>query len=88
MLRFEDDQIFPQSKADRAKQIKCNAVINEDPKDKLIRQLQEEINELKSRMKMGGIEGMPSNAGLSKAGSRTLVLPRWFHRCLYSGFGI
>ena len=37
--------------ADRAKQIKCNAIINEDPKDKIILSLQEEINRLKSMMK-------------------------------------
>ena len=36
--------------ADRAKQIKCNAIINEDPKDKIILSLQEEINKLKNMM--------------------------------------
>jgi hypothetical protein len=60
-------------KADRAKQIKCNAVVNEDPKDKLIRQLQDEINELKEKMKTGGIEGMPTNAGMSKAGRKAVL---------------
>jgi hypothetical protein len=39
--------------ADRAKQIKTNAVINEDPKDKIIRELQDEINKLKGMMKGG-----------------------------------
>lgn len=33
--------------ADRAKQIKCNAVVNEDPNVKLIRELRAEIEELK-----------------------------------------
>lgn len=36
--------------ADRAKQIKCNAIINEDPKDKIILGLQEEIQKLRNMM--------------------------------------
>ena len=43
--------------ADRAKQIKCNAIINEDPKDKIILSLQEEIAKLKSMMGGGSIVG-------------------------------
>ncbi|CAF0841426.1 unnamed protein product [Brachionus calyciflorus] len=49
--------------ADRAKQIKTNAKVNEDPKDKLIRELQEEIARLKSSG-VGLISGIP--ADLSK----------------------
>jgi hypothetical protein len=47
--------------ADRAKQIKTNAIINEDPKDKIIRQLQDEINKLKTMVKGGVITDLPSD---------------------------
>ncbi|ELU02132.1 hypothetical protein CAPTEDRAFT_196619 [Capitella teleta] len=40
--------------ADRAKQIKCNAVVNEDPTEKLIRGLQEENERLKKMLASGG----------------------------------
>jgi hypothetical protein len=43
--------------ADRAKQIKCNAMINEDPKDRIILSLQEEIARLKSMMEGGNEVG-------------------------------
>lgn len=33
--------------ADRAKQIRCNAVINEDPNNRLVRELKEEVSRLK-----------------------------------------
>ena len=52
--------------ADRAKQIKTNAKINEDPKDLLIRQLQEEINMLKQNIRSGGVVEMSED--ISKAG--------------------
>ena len=41
--------------ADRAKQIKTKAVVNEDPTDKLIRELKEENERLKSRIKGGDV---------------------------------
>ena len=40
--------------ADRAKQIKCKAVVNEDPTEKLIKSLQEENAKLKELLKSGG----------------------------------
>ncbi|XP_070536744.1 kinesin-like protein KIF28 isoform X2 [Ptychodera flava] len=40
--------------ADRAKQIKTQAVVNEDPTEKLIRELQEENEKLKKLMASGG----------------------------------
>ena len=41
--------------ADRAKQIKTKAVVNEDPTDKLIRELKEENERLKNRIKGGDV---------------------------------
>jgi len=55
------------SKADRAKQIKCNAVINEDPKDKIILSLQEEIQKLRSMM--GGNTNLGSMNEIDLAGN-------------------
>ena len=42
--------------ADRAKQIVCKAVVNEDANAKLIRELKEEINRLRDLLKAEGIE--------------------------------
>ncbi|XP_078725940.1 kinesin-like protein KIF1B isoform X12 [Lampetra fluviatilis] len=41
--------------ADRAKQIKCNAVINEDPNARLIRELKEEVARLKELLLSQGL---------------------------------
>lgn len=41
--------------ADRAKQIKNSAVVNEDPNEKLIRTLREEIEALKKALASGGV---------------------------------
>lgn len=42
--------------ADRAKQIVCKAVVNEDANAKLIRELKEEIQKLRELLKAEGIE--------------------------------
>ena len=42
--------------ADRAKQIVCKAVVNEDANAKLIRELKEEIMRLRDLLKAEGIE--------------------------------
>ena len=42
--------------ADRAKQIVCKAVVNEDANGKLIRELKEEINRLRELLRAEGIE--------------------------------
>ncbi|XP_077075278.1 kinesin-like protein KIF1B isoform X23 [Siphateles boraxobius] len=41
--------------ADRAKQIKCNAVINEDPNAKLVRELKDEVTRLKDLLRAQGL---------------------------------
>uniref|UniRef100_A0A8C9U4Y5 plus-end-directed kinesin ATPase n=1 Tax=Scleropages formosus TaxID=113540 RepID=A0A8C9U4Y5_SCLFO len=41
--------------ADRAKQIKCNAVINEDPNAKLVRELKDEVARLKDLLRAQGL---------------------------------
>ncbi|RCN28550.1 kinesin motor domain protein, partial [Ancylostoma caninum] len=42
--------------ADRAKQIVCQAVVNEDPNAKLIRELKEEVNKLRGILEEKGID--------------------------------
>jgi DNA-binding protein H-NS len=42
--------------ADRAKQIVCKAVVNEDANAKLIRELKEEIQKLRELLRSEGIE--------------------------------
>ncbi|XP_034386074.1 kinesin-like protein KIF1A [Cyclopterus lumpus] len=41
--------------ADRAKQIRCNAVINEDPNNRLVRELKEEVSRLKDLLCAQGL---------------------------------
>lgn len=47
--------------ADRAKQIVCKAVVNEDANAKLIRELKEEIQKLRDLLKAEGIEVQEGN---------------------------
>ncbi|XP_061075924.1 kinesin-like protein KIF1C isoform X3 [Conger conger] len=62
--------------ADRAKQIKCNAVINEDPNNKLVRELKDEVTRLKDLLRaqglgdildapLGSLSASPSSGALS-----------------------
>ncbi|XP_031818748.1 kinesin-like protein KIF1B isoform X9 [Sarcophilus harrisii] len=70
--------------ADRAKQIKCNAVINEDPNAKLVRELKEEVTRLKDLLRaqglgdiidtsMGSLTTSPSSCSLSSQVGLTSV---------------
>lgn len=45
----------PRRYADRTKQIRCNAVINEDPNARLIRELQEEVARLRELLLAQGL---------------------------------
>uniref|UniRef100_A0A8C1UF59 Kinesin-like protein n=1 Tax=Cyprinus carpio TaxID=7962 RepID=A0A8C1UF59_CYPCA len=49
--------------ADRAKQIKCNAVINEDPNARLVRELKEEVNRLKELLLSQGLSNLITASG-------------------------
>ena len=48
-----DETISTLRYANRAKNIKNNAKINEDPKDALLRQFQQEIEELRKQLEEG-----------------------------------
>ncbi|XP_057685761.1 kinesin-like protein KIF1B isoform X25 [Corythoichthys intestinalis] len=47
--------------ADRAKNIKCNAVINEDPNNKLVRDLKDEVARLKELLRAQGLGDILDN---------------------------
>ncbi|KAJ8378894.1 hypothetical protein AAFF_G00233280 [Aldrovandia affinis] len=47
--------------ADRAKQIKCNAIINEDPNNKLVRELKDEVTRLKELLRAQGLGDILDN---------------------------
>ena len=49
-----DESISTLRYANRAKNIKNRAKINEDPKDALLRQYQKELEELKKQLQEGG----------------------------------
>lgn len=53
---FDVVLIFLNRYADRAKQIVCKAIVNEDANAKLIRELKEEIAKLRELLKAEGIE--------------------------------
>uniref|UniRef100_A0A672ZA19 Kinesin family member 1C n=1 Tax=Sphaeramia orbicularis TaxID=375764 RepID=A0A672ZA19_9TELE len=50
--------------ADRAKQIRCNAVINEDPNAKLIRELKHEVERLRNLLFSQGLQELLDNSGI------------------------
>lgn len=54
LLNFNSN--FDYRYADRAKQIVCKAVVNEDANAKLIRELKEEIQKLRDLLKAEGIQ--------------------------------
>uniref|UniRef100_A0A665TKJ3 plus-end-directed kinesin ATPase n=1 Tax=Echeneis naucrates TaxID=173247 RepID=A0A665TKJ3_ECHNA len=58
--------------ADRAKNIKCNAVINEDPNNKLVRDLKDEVARLKELLRAQGLgdilDTSPSSGSLCSQG--------------------
>ncbi|XP_013979234.1 kinesin-like protein KIF1A isoform X17 [Salmo salar] len=66
--------------ADRAKQIRCNAVINEDPNNRLVRELKEEVSRLRDLLLSQGLgdilemtnamTGMSPSPSLSALSSR------------------
>lgn len=60
--------------ADRAKQIKCNAVVNEDPNARLVRELKEEVNRLKELLLSQGLSNLITASG-SDAGNLALAGP-------------
>jgi kinesin family protein 3/17 len=55
-----DESISSLRYANRAKNIKNKAKINEDPKDALLRQFQKEIEELRRQLDEGGGEDIKS----------------------------
>ncbi|XP_041378535.1 kinesin-like protein unc-104 isoform X3 [Gigantopelta aegis] len=57
--------------ADRAKQIVCKAVVNEDPNARLIRELKEEVQRLKELLANEGIEVQEGGAGQILNASRS-----------------
>ncbi|XP_062871301.1 kinesin-like protein KIF1B isoform X5 [Trichomycterus rosablanca] len=64
--------------ADRAKQIKCNAVINEDPNAKLVRELKDEVTRLKDLLRaqgLGDILDTPMGSLMASASSGSLCSP-------------
>ncbi|XP_062280568.1 kinesin-like protein KIF1A [Scomber scombrus] len=66
--------------ADRAKQIRCNAVINEDPNNRLVRELKEEVSRLKELLFSQGlgdiIEMTNAMTGMSPSPSLTALSSR------------
>lgn len=54
--------------ADRAKKIKNKAVVNENPMDKLVRELREENERLKKFLEGGGIPEVGGGGALSAEG--------------------
>ncbi|NXJ67584.1 KIF1B protein, partial [Rostratula benghalensis] len=67
--------------ADRAKQIRCNAVINEDPNNKLIRELKDEVARLRDLLYAQGlgdiIDKLPSCSGPAGWEKFGVVGPIW-----------
>uniref|UniRef100_A0AAZ3SM28 plus-end-directed kinesin ATPase n=1 Tax=Oncorhynchus tshawytscha TaxID=74940 RepID=A0AAZ3SM28_ONCTS len=75
--------------ADRAKQIRCNAVINEDPNNRLVRELKEEVGRLRDLLLSQGLgdilesKGSPSPS-LSALSSRAGSIASLHDRIMFS----
>lgn len=59
--KYYDETVNTLKYADRAKQIQNKAVVNEDPQDKLIRELKAENERLKKQLEAGGPGGNNPN---------------------------
>ncbi|XP_036176015.1 kinesin-like protein KIF1A isoform X26 [Myotis myotis] len=80
--------------ADRAKQIRCNAVINEDPNNKLIRELKDEVTRLRDLLYAQGLGditdmtnalvGMSPSSSLSALSSRAASVSSLHERLLFA----
>ncbi|XP_068563971.1 kinesin-like protein KIF1A isoform X4 [Cebidichthys violaceus] len=80
--------------ADRAKQIRCNAVINEDPNNRLVRELKEEVSRLKDLLFAQGLgdiidmtnamTGMSPSPSLSALTSRAGSIASLHDRIMFS----
>ncbi|KAG7326379.1 hypothetical protein KOW79_009780 [Hemibagrus wyckioides] len=57
--------------ADRAKQIRCNAVINEDPNNRLVRELKDEVSRLKELLYAQGLGDIIENFSDCKNNNNT-----------------
>uniref|UniRef100_A0A673LDW2 Kinesin-like protein KIF1C n=1 Tax=Sinocyclocheilus rhinocerous TaxID=307959 RepID=A0A673LDW2_9TELE len=66
--------------ADRAKQIKCNAVINEDPNARLVRELKEEVNRLKELLLSQGLSNLITASGKYTHTHANLLTARLHHK--------
>ncbi|KAM4739234.1 kinesin-like protein KIF1A isoform 16-T16 [Anableps anableps] len=80
--------------ADRAKQIRCNAVINEDPNNRLVRELKEEVSRLRDLLYAQGLgdiiemtnamTGMSPSPSLSALSSRAGSIASLHDRIMFS----
>lgn len=55
LLLLKQETLSTLRYADRAKQIKNNAVVNEDPNEKMIRNLKSEIEQLRAALAAAGV---------------------------------
>ncbi|XP_042650434.1 kinesin-like protein KIF1A isoform X15 [Tyto alba] len=80
--------------ADRAKQIRCNAIINEDPNNKLIRELKDEVARLRDLLYAQGlgdiidmtnaIAGISPSSSLSALSSRAASVASLHERIMFA----
>ncbi|KAM9248998.1 kinesin-like protein KIF1A isoform 13-T13 [Dugong dugon] len=80
--------------ADRAKQIRCNAIINEDPNNRLIRELKDEVTRLRDLLYAQGLSdiadmtnalvGMSPSSSLSALSSRAASVSSLHERILFA----
>uniref|UniRef100_A0A672SY34 plus-end-directed kinesin ATPase n=1 Tax=Sinocyclocheilus grahami TaxID=75366 RepID=A0A672SY34_SINGR len=80
--------------ADRAKQIRCNAVINEDPNNRLVRELKDEVSRLKDLLYAQGLgdiiemtnamTAMSPSPSLSALSSRACSISSLHDRIMFS----
>ncbi|XP_041420916.1 kinesin-like protein KIF1A isoform X6 [Xenopus laevis] len=80
--------------ADRAKQIRCNAVINEDPNNRLVRELKDEVSRLRELLSAQGLSdiidtvnaltGMSPSSSMSGLSSRAASVTSLHERLAFT----
>nr|CAB3259092.1 kinesin-like protein KIF1B [Phallusia mammillata] len=76
-----DESLSTLRYADRAKQIKCNAVVNEDPNARLIRELKEEVERLRQVLRAEGLAGLINEQTLQQNRNKLNTIDKGINAC-------
>uniref|UniRef100_H2YU64 Kinesin-like protein unc-104 n=1 Tax=Ciona savignyi TaxID=51511 RepID=H2YU64_CIOSA len=76
-----DESLSTLRYADRAKQIRCNAVVNEDPNARLIRELKEEVERLRQVLRAEGLANLINEQALMNRNKNLSTSDKGINAC-------